>query len=643
LRNKDYNAAQLEAIRHDKGPAMVLAGPGSGKTAVIVERLRYLIEELKAEPSSILVITFTKAAAIEMQYRFMKLTDSSYPEVSFGTFHSIFYQIIRTSSSKKNSELQIASESFKSEIIRDALAKLKSMGRLGKEEYHDALECVPEYISEISRIKNIGDLPENCLESLTARNCFKDIYESYNASLREFGKIDFDDMIERCYELLSENQSILHKWQNRFEYLLIDEYQDINPMQYKVVRLLVDRHKNIFTVGDDDQSIYGFRGSDPGIMLKFGESFDGFKPRLINLNINYRCGKEILQHALKVIDMNTVRFKKNLTANSSNGNGKVVARCYESKKKQYEAIAAFLDKHRDKLSDMAILSRTNSEARNIALVLKQYGIPSNLEDDNDSFILDKGVNLCLSYLLFAYYGQKREDFYKIINNPMRYISRDCAKSEIVNEKEVLNFYNGNKVRCDEVKKFFRHISMISHLRPVLAIRYIRQTIGIDKLFPESKKALDEFMETAGEYLDCKHFCKDMSDRIQSEKERKGTDKKKKVTGNVVKLLTMHASKGLEFQIVWIPDLNEGIIPSRSATQLEQIEEERRMLYVAMTRAKGALIMSYVTGNKENPMLPCRFIRPIKDLWEKNYGKNQRSSESSSGRSTSSSNSASSRN
>ena len=647
MRNKEYNAAQLEAIRHDKGPAMVLAGPGSGKTAVIVERVRYLIEERKADPSSILIITFTKAAAIEMQYRFMKLTDSSYPEVSFGTFHSVFYQIIRSSSSKNDSKPEIASESFKYEIIRDILSSLKEKGIVGREEYGESLEEIPDIISEISRIKNIGLLPQECLSSITLKHCFKEIYDGYNRSLREFGKIDFDDMIERCYELLRNNKSILEKWQKRFEYLLIDEYQDINSMQNKVVGLLIEKHHNIFAVGDDDQSIYGFRGSDPGIMLKFKETYAKSNPRMINLNINYRCGGEILVNSLKVIDQNTVRFKKDLQASSTNGTGKVIARRYEDRKKQYEAIAYFLGKHMGELQDIAILCRTNSEAKNIAASLKAFGIPSNLENAQESFLVDKGVKLCISYLSFAYKGHKREDFLRIINQPMRYISRDCAEKEIVNEVEVLRFYKGNKRRQEEVSRFFRSINMISHLRPVLAIRYIRQTIGIDKLYPESIKALEEFMEYGAAFQDMKRFLEDLEERSIKEIENKDKSKKTATSGNRVRLLTMHASKGLEFKIVWLPDLNEGIIPSRNATELMQIEEERRMLYVAMTRAKQALILSYVTGNKENPMLPCRVLRPIKPLWDMNYSVDQRSSVSSSGSSsgssTSSSNSASSRN
>ena len=642
MKNKDFNAAQLEAIMHDKGPAMVLAGPGSGKTTVIVERLRNLIENRKVPPSSVLVITFTRAAAIEMQYRFMKITDSSYPEVSFGTFHSVFYQILRSSSSNKDSKIEIATESFKYEVIKDILSSLHGKGIISDDEYEDSLQELPEILSEISRIKNMALSPLDCTDSLSVKKCFEEIFGGYNRALLEFGKIDFDDMIERCFRLLSSNERILSEWQKRFRYILIDEYQDINPIQYKVIRLLGGREPNIFAVGDDDQSIYGFRGSDPGIMLKFCEDFSGHLPKQIGLNTNYRCGKEILESAIKVIDENTIRYKKNLVAGEKNGKGIVIARRYADKKRQGEAIALFLDKHRENLSDIAILCRTNSEAMQIAGLLKEHQIPSNLEDRKKSFILDKGVGLVLDYISFAYKGHKRSDFYRIVNKPMRYISRESAGKEVVNEAEILKYYKGNRERQKKVKEFFRSIDMIAHLRPGLCVRYIRKTIGIDKLFPESSSELNEFFEYACGFDDMKLFLEDVSALIERETGQNKGNKKKVADGNRVNILTMHGSKGLEFDIVWIPDLNEGIIPSRNATKVPEIEEERRMLYVAMTRAKQALIMSYVTGNKENPRLPCRFLRPIKDLWDVNYHEDQRSSDSSSGRSTSSSNSASSR-
>ncbi|MBE5825653.1 MAG: ATP-dependent helicase [Butyrivibrio sp.] len=643
MNNNSLNAAQHKAVCHTKGPAMILAGPGSGKTFVIVRRLQYLIEDCGIDPSSILVITFTKAAAIEMQYRFTKLTDSAYPEVSFGTFHSVFYRIIKDSSNGGNSKIEIATEKIKYEIIRDVMSFLLRQKTIGKEEYENALEQIPEIISEISRLKNMGEDPLYCSEGVPLSHCFKDIYEGYNRKLMEFGKIDFDDMIARCYEILKSNRSILTKWQRRFEYILIDEYQDINRMQYKVVRLLAGDKNNLFVVGDDDQSIYGFRGSDPLIMLGFEKEFPGQTPMVVNLNMNYRCGKEIINAALPVIEANTLRYKKQLTADDSNGPGKVIARRYESKDVQNLQIVDFLKKHMDELDRIAILYRTNSEAKALSQILISNKIPTNLEEESKALFEEPCVVLCGAYISFACGGKKRGDFYRIMNQPMRYISRDCAKGETVKQKEVVEYYKGNSARINTVKKFFREINMLEHLRPALAVRFIRKSIGIDKLFPGKDAVLDEFLEKASDFEDMKQFLSWM----ESEKEKtydEGAVKRKSTnkSGKRVKLLTMHGSKGLEFDIVWLPDLNEGIIPARSAVTLQEIEEERRMLYVAMTRAKQALIMSYVTGTKESPMMPTRFLRPIKELWDKNYKKLQTSSEPSSGSSTSSSNSASSR-
>ncbi len=643
MSNNEFNAAQKKAITHFRGPAMVLAGPGSGKTRVIVERLKFLIEEKRVPPSSILVITFTKAAAMEMQYRFLKITDSSYPEVCFGTFHSVFYQIIKQTSSPKDSRIEIATESFKYEIIRDTLSSLKENGKLSKQDYEDSGELLPDIISEISRIKNMGADPlENQAPELV-KNCFFDIFRGYNKALLDFGRIDFDDMIERCYRLLLNNSEVLKQWQERFEFILIDEYQDINPMQQRVVELLCREHKNLFVVGDDDQSIYGFRGSDPGIMLGFSDAFQDIECSVINLDINYRCGKEILETAIKVIDENTVRFKKDLKASALNGGGRVYARKYENKTKQYDAIVYFLKKHMDNLSDIALLFRTNSEATALSLVLKENDIPSNLEERNDNLLKDRGVKLCYSYLCFAFCGYKRSDFLKIMNQPMRYISRDAAGSDVISEREILAFYRGNPKRQSAVKLFFSQISILRRLRPNLAVRYIRKSIGIDDLFPESKSKLDELMNKAGCFPDMKSFIEYLGE-LEKDLLTKKDDKEKNSRGNRVKLMTMHGSKGLEFDYVWLPDLNEGIIPSRSATGKLKTEEERRMLYVAMTRAKKALIMSYITGSKDSPMLPTRFIKPIKRIWDESYKEGYSSSEveSSSGSSTSSSNSASSR-
>ena len=633
---------QLRAVSHINGPAIVLAGPGSGKTKVIVERLRYMIENHHIPPSSILVITFTKAAAIEMQYRFLKITDSSYPEVVFGTFHSVFYKIIRNSKSKNENKIEIATEKNKYEILRDGLSMLRGIGKIDDSTYEDALLELSDIISEISRIKNLGITPQDSIESLSVSKVFPDIFKFYNSRLVEFGMIDFDDMILRCKKILEESESIRKTWQERFKFILIDEYQDINPVQYSVVRLLLGDSNNIFAVGDDDQSIYGFRGSDPKIMLDFKKSFENYDPKFINLQINYRCGSDILSNALKVIDVNTVRFKKDLTAFEGNGRGAVVTRRYESRSIQNNNIALFLKKHMDKLSDIAILYRTNSEAAQLAMVLNEYGIPTSIDEQKHSLFCDKAVELCISYISFAYNGRSRGDFYRIINKPMRYISRDCAPSEVIKESDLLRYYKGNSNRLKTLRDFFSQINMISHLRPSLMVRFIRRSVGINELYPGSSAALDELEKLSQSYTDSSKFLKFLLEMQAKELEKSPQKDTANTDKDRVNIMTMHGSKGLEFETVWLPDLNEGIIPTRSAVTEEQIEEERRMLYVAMTRAKKALIMSYITGNKENRMLPTRFIRPIRDLWEKTYREDQTSSEPSSGRSMSSSNSTSSR-
>ena len=624
----------MEAIFHKDGPAMVLAGPGSGKTFVIVERLRHLIEECSVDPSSVLVITFTKAAAIEMQHRFYKITNSLYPEVCFGTFHSVFYQIIRQSN--PSNKLKIVSEKDKYRFIKDIILKLSVMHNIDKQESLDAIEMIGDIISEISRIKNTGADAREHLGSIPFSKHFEEIFREYNSLLTEFGMVDFDDMILKCYELLKRDKRALDTWSRRFEYVLIDEYQDINLMQYKVVRLLCASN-NLFVVGDDDQSIYGFRGSDPGIMQKFTAEFEGHNPKIINLNINYRCAKRIIYASNILIKDNKIRLNKVLMPNETSPDGFVYPRRYIDKRQQSTAIIKFLSENMDKLDSIAFIFRTNSEAMALAGECKQFKIPTNLDEQAISFVETQGVRLCENYLKFVYEGKKREYFLKIMNNPNRYISRNALSKESVSEAELIKYYKGNHDRVKEIEKLFRQLNMLGHIRPSLSIRFLRNEIGIDKMFPKDTAALDELSELSKSIPDNRMLLKELEKiRENSVTEKKVVAKNK---GKCVKLMTMHGSKGLEYDIVWLPGLNEGIIPSRSCVTNEQIEEERRMLYVGMTRAKSALIMSYLTGNKENPMMPSRFLRPIRHLWE---GDHSSPSSPSSGSSTSSSNSTSSR-
>ncbi|WP_158588649.1 ATP-dependent helicase [Butyrivibrio sp. X503] len=633
------NAAQYEAITHKDGPAMILAGPGSGKTFVIVHRIKFLIENLGVMPSSVLVITFTRSAAYEMQQRFMKITDSSYPEVSFGTFHSIFYQILLSLRSRpgKRAKIDVASESFKIKIMSDIIHKVMKKDSSLKEDPDrlseaEVYESAKELLSEISRIKNTG---EDCEHNpgISFEEHFDEIFADYNRLLKEFGKIDFDDMILECCKELSKGKNA---YSDKFKYILIDEYQDINKIQKEAVDLIKSRDCNLFAVGDDDQAIYGFRGSDPGLMKLFYEENKN-DIRIIRLEANYRSGASIINASHLVINENKLRFKKSSYAADTNIKDRVYTRRFLSKNMQDAAVVSFINGYRGALSDIAIIFRTNSECLNMAQVLKGFGIPNSLDNRIDESKLDDAVDLCLSYLEFAYLGKKRNDFLKIMNKPLRYISREAASDECVSEGALLKFYKGNRERCEEIKKLFRHINMIAHLRPSLSVRYLIKQVGIDKLYPKSKDNLEKFSEEAGKYNDTVKLIRDYR-REEVEKEQNTVKHKTVINKNCVKIYTMHGSKGLEFRYVWLPSLNEGIIPSRSAVSEKETEEERRMLYVGMTRAKEALIMSYITGDEDNKMLPSRFLKPIKHLWDANY----KDSESSSGRSMSSSNSTSSR-
>ena len=604
------NAAQMEAILHKDGPAMVLAGPGSGKTFVIVQRLRCLIEEYQVDPSSVLVITFTKAAAIEMQQRFLKITDSSYPEVCFGTFHSVFYQIIRRSNPKDN--ISIVNEITKFKIIKDIVLEVADRRNLPKNQLSDILEDIKDIISEISRVKNtdIDILSYRGSNSFSA--IFSEIFLGYNNRLKEFGLIDFDDMIIRCFEELRKSQEMRKLWSEKFRYILIDEYQDINPMQQRVIELLCENN-NLFVVGDDDQSIYGFRGSDPSIMMQFKEKYADKNAKIINLNVNYRCGKDILDNALLLVEQNKKRLNKKLSADVSNGKGHIYARRYANLDKQNKAIVSFLENNSELLGKIAFIFRTNQEAATLARVLKAAGFDTNLDNVTTAFYEAPAVKLCEDYLKFIYLGNRREDFLKIMNKPSGYISRQALTKDIVDEKELLDFYRGNADKRKEITILFRNLKMIKGMRPQLAVRYLRKEVGIEKIYQDQTECLDELSALSLKVYDNRELLKEIANhRLNSSDNKKASGNKKNCC---IQLLTMHGSKGLEFDTVWIPDLNEGIIPSRSSVTLPQIEEERRMLYVGMTRAKKALILSYLTGDKENPRLPSRFLRPIRHLWE----------------------------
>lgn len=607
------NPSQREAIEFANGAMQVLAGPGSGKTFVIVQRIKYLIEHHNVDPNQILVITFTKAAAVEMEQRFYKLMEQKRLPVTFGTFHAVFYQILRQTGKYRNVTLIQEIEK------RKLLLHLLNMPKTPLFYQNERLEQLLRYISQI---KNAGGDTEAVTQETFPAEELAHLYNEYNQYLREFSKLDFDDMGMLCLQVFKENPQILFKWQNRYRYILIDEFQDINLMQYEIMKNIAGENGNLFVVGDDDQSIYGFRGARPDIMKKFMADYSN--ARQVLLDINYRCHQRIVQAAGQVIALNHDRFSKKIRAAHDEGEG-IRLLAFPDADKEYEKLSDMLhtlyrEKGIEGLNETAIIYRTNSECSTLAEKLIFYDLPFQMKEPLKSSFDHFVIQDLMAYLDFANGNRQREIFHLIMNRPLRYLRKDCAVRNPVELRELLQYYKTNENMQNAARKLFADFDQISSMRPALAIRYIRQVVGYDKYlketygpdeFEEFTQKADAFQKLAREYRffsDLKAHverCReDIYQKQQEIREKEGTEKPAGI-----RIMTMHASKGLEFERVFLLDLNEGRLPARQSVTAEEIEEERRMFYVAMTRAKKELYLLYC-DQKTGKGIPSRFLEPL---------------------------------
>ena len=430
-----FNKEQEEAITHKEGPLMVLAGPGSGKTLVITYRVKWLIENAGVHPSNILVITFTRAAAEEMRKRFFAFDGMENAPVTFGTFHSIFFMILR-----------YAYRYTAGNIIREDVKRryIKEMTENMELEIEDEKEFLSGIINEISYVK--GEMmslsyyhSSNCSDEL-----FAQIYEGYERRLREENLIDFDDMLVFCYELLKERKDILAMWQQKFQYILIDEFQDINKVQYEIVRMLAGKGDHLFIVGDDDQSIYRFRGARPEIMLGFEKDYPDAKK--VILNTNYRCSAEIVDSAEHLISHNTKRFPKNMQA----ARGKKVPITFRYLKDAGEECTdilkgiRFYHKKGIPLEEMAVIFRTNTQPRLLVGRLMEYNIPFQMRDVIPNIFDHWIARNILTYIKIAMGNKDRKLFLQIMNRPKRYISRSMLTDPQVDLKKLKQETFGKK-------------------------------------------------------------------------------------------------------------------------------------------------------------------------------------------------------
>ena len=611
----ECNKEQKEAIMHRDGPAMVLAGPGAGKTYVITNRVKALIDEYGVKPEQILVVTFSKAAAVEMKERFEMLTGGRRLPVRFGTFHSVFFQILRLAYHYEVKD--IATPALKYRFLEETFNETGY-------EVDDKKEFLSDIEKEISRVKGEGIEIDCYFSSACSAEIFQKMYRGYQEKLQRHRCLDFDDMVVYTYQLLKEREDIRRRWQAQFRYLLIDEFQDINRLQYETVCMLAEPENNLFIVGDDDQSIYGFRGAKPGIMLSFPKCFPDTKQ--IVLGVNYRCSDEIMKAAERLIGKNNERYEKHIVANKGKEQPVHMKKC-ENLPDEAEKIVAQIQLYQKEgidYQEMAVLFRTNMQMRLLAGKLMEHGIPFTMRENLPNLFDTWMAKDIMCYLQLALGNRSREKFLKIANRPVRYLSRTAfTESEVSFDKLRAYYAVKNQEWMEErIWNFEYDLKNLASLSPYAAIHFIRKGIGYDeflKTYADERNVnaddwfdvLDEMQEMARDKKSIPEFLSFVENYGDTLEEIRQEQKKQQVKEEPgVSLMTMHASKGLEFPVVFVPTLNEDIVPYRKAVQEGNLEEERRMLYVAMTRAKTYLHLSFVKERFHKEAEPSPFLYEI---------------------------------
>ena len=640
--------SQQKAIHFGAGTMLVLAGPGSGKTFVIIQRILNLILEKHIKPEHILAISFSKASTEELKYRFQRQIKEHFKnqiekislqenqnipnskeyekqfieetsKVNFATFHACFFHILKETYHYTSKD--IISEKQKRDLLRTVLSNPKC------DE-----EKIEDYLQRISYYKNKD---KNELKEKESKE-FQQIFKEYNREMHSMHKLDFDDMGLLCLQLFQTKPEVLKKWQEQFRYILIDEFQDINMVQFRVIQLLAKKHQNLFVVGDDDQSIYGFRGANPRIMLDFEKYYPGAEKVL--LETNYRCSEGIVKEALKVIGDNKVRFQKEIVAfkkeknkedsieakgwkfrdkNKNESKQDVTYQGFEDYQKEYSYIGGrikeLVEKEEMNYSDIACIFRTNQDMGGLAEYFTRNNIPFVMKESCKSIFQHFIAKDILAYLQFFLEGRKRSDFVRIMNKPLRYISRSAISDfkDSINWIELKRYYSNKNYMLTYIEQLEKNEQWIGKMDLYGAVSYIRKVIGYEeylkayvkeqgKSWEEIKEILDYIQESSRD----KKSLDDWKEYIRLYENALNIEGQKK---DGVTIITMHACKGLEYPVVFLPDCNEGKVPHKKAVATEEVEEERRMFYVAMTRAKEQLDILYIEDKLKKHLQPTRFI------------------------------------
>ncbi len=601
-----FNEAQTQAIQHTDGPCLVLAGPGSGKTLTIVNRVKYLIEKQKVRPEEILVVTFTRFAAAEMKSRLCLVMGKRDLPVTVGTFHGIYYGILKWAY-RMNQE-NILSETEKYQILRGVINKERM-------EIFDEEDFIQDIAAEIGKVKNNRIPLEEFVSEKCSADAFRNIYRNYERHRKELKKIDFDDMLVLCYELFRSRPDVLAQWQKKFRYVLIDEFQDINRIQYDVIRMLAQPENNLFVVGDDDQAIYGFRGADSELMLGFGKDFPDAKQIL--LGMNYRSTANIVQNSLKLIENNVERYSKKLEANREGGSCLHIQEVKDPVE-EAEYVLEEIQKCKEngiKEEEIAILFRVHTDARAVVEAMVERKIPFQMKEHLPNIYEHFIAKDIMAYFRLATGARHRQDFLQIMNRPKRYLGRDSVAGAKASFEDMRKFYCDKDWMIDRIDQFEWDVKMLMKMAPYAAIQYIRKRIGYDDFLKEYafthqinrsdlNEVLAEIEEAAKAFSSVEEWFAHVEEYTETLKVK---EKERNRPRPGVRLMTIHASKGLEFKQVFLIAANEGRIPYQKAKTDKEIEEERRLFYVAMTRAKDFLKICYVKIKNGKEVAPSRFV------------------------------------
>lgn len=605
-----FNERQKEIINHVNGPMLCIAGPGSGKTTSIIQRVAHLIDS-GIDPMKILVITFTKAAALEMKGRYNSRPDSVAGPV-FSTIHSLCFKVLNKYNPRVFNKTNILTGTEQAKILSPIIKQL----RLEAIDYYSTINAA---CSAISFKKNTGkSFGDNGIEYFTKEQ-LNTVYSEYEKEKKRLRKIDLDDLLLYTYKLLKSNNAFLNYLRNKFSHIMIDEFQDTNKVQAHIFYLLAAPKNNICVVGDDDQSIYGFRGAEPGVMFDFEKKFPGCK-RVV-LNANYRSTHNIVEVSKQLISCNKTRYDKDLVADNDK-DGFIGFSKQQNMKSEVETIIQKITKFQAwgvPLSQIAILYRTAVEAQPLLSALIEWNIPFYTKDPvvcafehwifQDILLFKKASDGNISM----------REFLRIVNRPNKYVPAKVLPNKydptliiqscnyISNERSraqcrgqmIRFFYFLEEMKKDDPKTF---IFKLCHDLDYLD--YLDQYV-VDNNVDKSQllDILNLLISTASKF---KTF--DEWTLYAATATRKFKDKIKRMTReNSVFVSTMHKAKGLEWQHVIIMDANEEINPYYRAEFPADIEEERRLFYVAVTRAKKSLMIYYLEKRGENNLSPSRFL------------------------------------